>query len=241
MDLQKSLIIIPTYEEAENIGKILKELFTLYPHINILVIDDNSPDGTSAIVTSKQTTFPNLSLIKREKKLGLGSAYIEALKWAFDRHFDYILCMDCDFSHSPHEAIKLLEEATTNDLVIGSRYIDGIRVVNWPFRRLALSYGASLFSRLITGLPIKDSTGGFRCFKRSTLESIAFENIMSTGHIFQLEFNYRVWIKGLTIKEIPITFHQRKYGHSKMNSKAILEAIYTVIHLRFLKAFGKLA
>lgn len=236
----QSLIIIPTYNEILNVEKMLTTLFDLYPEISILIIEDGSPDGTAAVVKRLMTTYKNLSVIERKGKLGLGTAYVTGFKWALERSYEYIFEMDCDFSHDPKQIADLLSAAQTNDLVIGSRYIDGIRIINWPFRRLLLSYGASIYTRIVTGLPIYDTTGGFKCFNRKALQSLDLNKIMSNGYGFQLEINYKVYSKGLKVKEVPIIFYERTEGQSKMGGNIIFEAFFNVIALRVKKILGTL-
>jgi dolichol-phosphate mannosyltransferase len=228
LPIDQSLIIIPTYNEIENIEKMLRTLFDLYPSISILIIEDGSPDGTASVVKNLMNEFKNLSIIERVGKLGLGTAYIAGFE------------MDCDFSHDPKQVADLLASALENDLIIGSRYIDGIRIINWPIQRLLLSYGASIYTRLITGIPVYDTTGGFKCFKRTTLEALDLNNIISNGYSFQLELNYKIWVKGFKIKEVPIIFYERRNGQSKMGSGIIFEAIFAVFRLRFKKIIGNL-
>lgn len=234
----KSIVIIPTYNEIDNINKMLSCLHSKYPELSVLIIDDGSPDGTAQVV--KDFDKENLHLIERSGKLGLGTAYIEGFKYSVAKKFDYIFEMDCDFSHNPDDLEVLLEAAVHNDLVIGSRYINGIRIINWPFRRLLLSYFASIYTRIITGSPLLDATGGFKCFKRGTLEKLDLDNIMSNGYSFQFEVNFKVWSMGLSVKEVPIIFTERRDGESKMDGSIVFEAVFSVIKLRLLKLFGKL-
>lgn len=240
LPFDQSLIIIPTYNEIDNIDKMIRTLFTLYPDISVLIVEDGSPDGTASVVKSLIPLYPKLSILERVGKLGLGSAYIAGFKWALARQYQYIFEMDCDFSHDPHQIPDLLVEAINHDLVIGSRYKGGIRIINWPFRRLLLSYGASIYTRFITGIPVQDTTGGFKCFKRSALESLNFDKIISNGYSFQLELNYKIWAKGLKLIEVPIIFYERRDGQSKMGGGIILEAIFAVFRLRLKKLFGTL-
>jgi dolichol-phosphate mannosyltransferase len=240
LPFNKSLIIIPTYNEIDNIERMLTTLFDLYPEISILVIEDGSPDGTADVVRKFQAQYSNLHMIERTGKLGLGTAYITGFKWALDRDYDFVFEMDCDFSHDPKQIPDLLQAAQENDLVIGSRYIDGIRIINWPFHRLLLSYVASIYTRFITGIPVQDTTGGFKCFSRKALSSLNLDRIISNGYIFQLELNYKVWSLGLPIKEVPIIFYERRDGESKMAGGIIWEALFAVLHLRLLKVFGRL-
>ncbi|MFZ8933032.1 MAG: polyprenol monophosphomannose synthase [Bacteriovoracaceae bacterium] len=240
LPFNKSLIIIPTYNEIDNIERMINTLFDLYPEMNLLIIDDNSPDGTANKVKELQSRFAGLHLMQREGKLGLGTAYVSGFKWALEKDYEFIFEMDCDFSHDPKEVQSLLEAAQTNDLVIGSRYIDGIRIINWPFKRLLLSYGASIYTRFITGIPIKDTTGGFKCFTRKALKALNLNKIFSNGYSFQLELNYKVWSKGLKIKEVPIIFYERRDGQSKMGGGIIFEAVFAVFFLRFKRILGSL-
>ncbi len=236
----KTLIIIPTYNEIDNIEKMVRTLFGLYPELSLLIIEDGSPDGTAAVVKNLMKDFTNLFIIERKGKLGLGTAYITGFRWAIEKNYEFVFEMDCDFSHDPNQIPDLLLAAQTNDLVIGSRYIDGIRIINWPFRRLLLSYGASLYTRMITGIPIFDTTGGFKCFKRSALLSLNLDTIISNGYSFQLELNYKIWAKNLKIKEVPIIFYERRNGQSKMGGGIIIEAVFAVFRLRFKKFIGTL-
>lgn len=240
LPFHKSLLIIPTYNEIDNIEKMLKTVFGLYKEINVLILDDGSPDGTADVVKQYQKEQPNLHLIQRTGKLGLGTAYITGFKWALERDYDFVFEMDCDFSHDPNDLSRLLEAAQSNDLVIGSRYIDGIRIINWPFRRLLLSYCASIYTRIITGLDVLDVTGGFKCFSRSALESLDLDKVISNGYSFQIELNFKVWSSGLQIKEVPIIFTERRDGQSKMHGGIVKEAIFAVFMLRIRKIFGML-
>ncbi|MDH5581185.1 MAG: polyprenol monophosphomannose synthase [Bdellovibrionales bacterium] len=240
LPFEKSLVIIPTYNEIDNVERMINTLFDLYPKMHLLIIDDNSPDGTAQKVKELQSSFPNLHLMERKGKLGLGTAYVAGFKWALERDYEYIFEMDCDFSHDPKEVQSLLEAAQTNDLVIGSRYINGIRIINWPFKRLLLSYGASIYTRFITGIPVKDTTGGFKCFTRKALKALNLDKIFSNGYSFQLELNYKIWSKGLRIKEVPIIFYERRDGQSKMGGGIIFEAVFAVFFLRFKRMLGSL-
>jgi dolichol-phosphate mannosyltransferase len=240
LPFKNTLIIIPTYNEIDNIEKMIRTLFSLYPEISLLIIEDGSPDGTATVVKKLQNDFKNLHMIERKGKLGLGTAYITGFKWALEKDFEYVFEMDCDFSHDPASVKDLLAAALENDLVIGSRYIDGIRIINWPFKRLLLSYGASIYTRMITGIPVFDTTGGFKCFTRKALKQLIFENIISNGYSFQLELNYKIWTKGLKIKEVPIIFYERRDGQSKMSGGIILEAVFAVFRLRFKNILGTL-
>ena len=233
----KVLIIIPTYNESLSIEKIIDKIFSISLEYSILVVDDGSPDGTSEIVLRLKNTYGNLDLLTRKKKLGLGTAYCAGFIWAIDKGFDKIIQIDADLSHNPNDIPRLLDASEKYDLVIGSRYKTGINVVNWPLSRLFLSYFANIYSKFITGLPIYDSTGGFKCFNVEILKSIDLKNIKSTGYAFQIEMNFLTWLKKYTIKEIPIIFYDRSIGTSKMSNKIIFEAIYMVPMLRIKKIF----
>ncbi len=240
LPFDQSIIIIPTFNEIDNIEKMIRTLFTHYPDVSLLIIEDGSPDGTAQVVKNLMSEFTRLLIIERAGKLGLGTAYVAGFQFALSKNFQYIFEMDCDFSHDPAAVKDLLEAALINDLVIGSRYIDGIRIINWPFKRLLLSYGASLYTRFITGIPISDTTGGFKCFTRRALESLDLSKIISNGYSFQLELNYKIWAKGMKIKEVPIIFYERRDGQSKMNGNIIIEAVFAVFFLRLKKILGSL-
>lgn len=236
----KTLIIIPTYNELDNLPKLLPEVLSRNEDINVLVVDDNSPDGTAAYVEKEMQLNNRLHLIKRASKQGLGTAYIAGFKYALQNHFDFIFEMDADFSHDPKEIPKFLNEINNYDLIIGSRYITGVNVINWPMRRLLLSWFANLYTRFITGMPIHDATGGFKCFKRKVLESIDLDKVRSNGYAFQIEMNFKAWKKGFKIKEIPIIFVDRMKGKSKMSKKIVREAVTMVWKLRLKSIFGLL-
>ncbi|MFH0930930.1 MAG: polyprenol monophosphomannose synthase, partial [Candidatus Zixiibacteriota bacterium] len=220
----KTLVIIPTYNEKENIGKIIPLVLKQDPDIEVLVVDDNSPDGTGKIVEEIISTNRRVKLIRRVKKSGLGTAYLAGFQYALQNGYDYIFEMDSDFSHDPAYIPYFLSAIREADLVLGSRYIKGVNVVNWPISRLILSYYANVYARWVTGLPVKDSTGGFKCFKREVLENIGLDRIHSNGYAFQIEMSFRAWKKGFKIKEIPIIFVDRREGESKMSKKIIREA-----------------
>lgn len=241
LPFNQSLVIIPTYNEIDNIERMIRTLLDLYPGLHLLIIEDGSPDGTAKKVKELQSEFTDrLHMIERQGKLGLGTAYITGFRWALERSYQYVFEMDCDFSHDPAQVKNLLEAAQSNDLVIGSRYIDGIRIINWPFRRLLLSYLASIYTRFVTGIPVQDTTGGFKCFTRKALQSLNLDNVISNGYIFQLELNYKIWLKGLSIKEVPIIFYERRDGQSKMGGGIIFEAFFNVLKLRFKQILGTL-
>jgi dolichol-phosphate mannosyltransferase len=233
----KALVIIPTYNESENVRALIPEVLKQDESFEVLIVDDNSPDGTAKIVEEIVKTNSRVHLLQREKKMGLGSAYIAGFKFAIQHKYDYIFEMDADFSHNPANLPKFLEAIKENDLVIGSRYITGVNVVNWPARRLLLSLMASKYVRIITRMPIKDPTAGFKCFRREVLEAIDLDRILSDGYSFQIEVDYKVWRKGFRIKEIPIIFIERRTGKSKMSKKIVREAVIIVWKLRFFPKF----
>lgn len=236
-----SLVIIPTYNERENVAAVIKKLNSLNTGVDILIVDDNSPDGTAEIIKGLQKECKNLSLLKRSGKLGLGTAYIKGFNWALERGYQYILEMDADLSHNPDDVPRLIKECKKGyDLVIGSRYCDGVNVINWPIKRLLLSYSANKYTRIVTGLPIKDATAGFKCFNRKVLEDINFNRVKSSGYSFQIEMNFRVWKKGYSLKEIPIVFEERSEGKSKMSKNIVFEAVFMVWKLKILSFLGLL-
>jgi len=239
--MEKTLIIIPTYNESENIEKLLEQIYQVKNDVNILIVDDNSPDKTYEIVEKLMVEKykDKLFLLKRSGKLGLGTAYIAGFKWALARDYSYIFEMDADFSHNPKYIPDFLREIKNYDLVIGSRYVPGGGVVNWGIIRKFISRGGSLYSRIVLGAPIKDFTGGFKCFRRETLEKLNLDKIVSNGYSFQVELNYKVWLKGMKIKETPIIFEDRTLGKSKMSKKIFLEAILKVLWMRKNKKFLK--
>ena len=236
----KALVIIPTYNEIANIEKMIAAVLSQDPIIDILIIDDNSPDGTAKVVKKVMGDNDRIKLIERSGKLGLGSAYVKGFEYALANGYKYILEMDADFSHNPNDLPRLLEAAKTNDLVIGSRYVHGVNIINWPFRRLLISYFASKYVYYITRMPIKDPTGGFKCFRRKVLESINLREILSDGYSFQVEMNFRTWVKGFRIKEVPIVFTERIGGVSKMSKQIVWEAVWMVWRLQFMKLWGKI-
>jgi dolichol-phosphate mannosyltransferase len=234
----KTLVISPTYNERKNIKLLVDMVLGNYPDFDLLIIDDSSPDGTSEKVKDLQSKYENLYLEIRGKKSGLGTAYIYGFKWALDHKYDRIVQMDADLSHNPMDLPMLVKNLDEYDLVIGSRYIKGISVVNWPLRRLMLSYGANTYSRIITGMPIMDGTGGFKAWKSEVLSDIDLDSVRSQGYSFQIEMNFRAWIKDYKIKEVPIIFSDRTIGQSKMSKKIVYEAIFMVWRLRIWKIFG---
>lgn len=237
------LVIIPTYNEIENIESIIRAVFSLHKPFHILIVDDNSPDKTADRVRSLQTEFPEkLFLEVRTKKSGLGTAYVHGFKWALQKEYEYIYEMDADFSHNPHDLEKLYYAChfDTADLAIGSRYVTGVNVVNWPLSRVLLSYFASVYVRFITGMKIMDATAGFICYKRQVLECINLDKIKFVGYAFQIEMKYRVFAKNFIIQEVPVIFTDRTKGQSKMSGAIIKEAVFGVLALRIKKLFNKL-
>ena len=235
-----TLIVIPTFNERENINPLLKSIFSQKIAVDVLILDDNSPDGTKKVVLEKKKKYKDrLHLINREKKEGLGKAYIEGFKWALKKKYNKIIQMDADLSHPPDKLIDIFNELELYDYVIGSRYINGIRVINWPLNRILLSIGASWYVNLITRLPIKDPTAGFVGYNRTSLLSLNLDKIMFVGYAFQIEMKFKLWKLGFNFKEIPITFKNRINGESKMNSSIISEAIFGVIIIKFKSLFKK--
>lgn len=238
--MMNSIVIIPTYNELTNIKKMIPLLHELYPELHILVVDDNSPDGTGNHVKEISLKDERVHVIQRKGKMGLGTAYAEGFKYMLEKGYEFAFQMDADFSHDPKELKRMYEAINDYDLIIGSRYIDGVNVVNWPMRRLLLSYFANKYSRIVTGMKIDDGTGGFKCFRRRVLESIDLGKIKSNGYAFQIEMNYKAWNNGWKIKEIPIVFTDRVEGTSKMSKKIVHEAVWMVWKLRFRSLLGKL-
>lgn len=238
--LDKTVVIIPTYNEISNIQKMLETLDRLHPTLNILIIDDGSPDGTADVVKQFQQHKKNLHLLQRTGKLGLGTAYIKGFRWALENNYEAVITMDCDFSHEPEAIPSFTDKLGENDLVIGSRYTGGIRIMNWPMHRLLLSYFASIYARTITGIPFFDSTGGFNGYTRKALSKLNLDKFFSIGYAFQIELKYKVWSLGLPCLEVPITFYERNEGKSKMSKKIIVEAVVNVFRLRFKKLLGTL-
>ncbi len=236
----KTLVIIPTYNERENIERIVPQVLEKHPDIHVLIVDDNSPDGTGKIADLMAKGNDRIFVIHRQNKRGLGTAYITGFKFALEKGYHLIFEMDCDFSHDPKYIPHFLEAIKDADLVLGSRYISGVNVINWPMSRLLLSYYANVYSRIITGLPVKDATGGFKCFRREVLQAIDLDKVRSNGYSFQIEMSFRAWKKGFRIKEIPIVFEDRKEGQSKMSKKIVREAVWMVWRLRLWSLLGKL-
>ncbi len=235
----KALVVMPTYNEAGNVSEMIREVLSEDPSIQVLVVDDNSPDGTGEIAEELASANARVHVFHRNAKMGLGSAYVVGFKYALKEGYDYVFEMDSDFSHDPREIPTFLKHIQEYDLVLGSRYVRGVSVVNWPMSRLLLSYFANLYARMVVGAPIKDLTGGFKCFRRSVLEAIDLDRIRSDGYAFQIEINYKASRKGFRIKEIPIIFVERRAGSSKMSKKIIWEAFWLVWKLRIAKLLGK--
>ena len=233
LGLKKAVVVVPTYNEADNVGRLIPLILARDERLSVLVVDDNSPDGTAGIVKALPGFGDRILILEREKKQGLGAAYIAAFQWLLaNTDFEVIFEMDADFSHDPVALDEFLVQIEEYDLVLGSRYLYGITVVNWPLKRLILSVGANRYAGFVTGMKLKDSTGGFKCFRRSTLESLPLDRIKSDGYSFQIEMNYHCWRRNLSIKEIPIMFVDRQVGVSKMNRKIIIEAMWMVWALR---------
>jgi dolichol-phosphate mannosyltransferase len=244
--MKRALIIIPTYNEADNAERIIRAVFAATPDVSlsILIVDDNSPDGTADIVRRLQSEETigeeKLFLLSRAGKMGLGTAYVAGFKFGLEKDFDYIFEMDADFSHDPEEIPNFLREIKDADLVLGSRYISGANVANWPLRRLLLSYYANKYARIVTGITVYDTTGGFKCFRKEVLQAIDLDDIHSNGYAFQIEMNFRAWRKKFRIKEIPIVFVDRHAGTSKMNKAIVREAVGLVWKLKFKALSGEL-
>ncbi len=238
--MMKSLIIVPTYNELENIRRLLPELMALGPDFRVLVVDDNSPDGTGKLADELAVENERISVLHRPGKLGLGSAYVAGFKYAIQQDVDCVFEMDADFSHDPAMVPEFIEEIASCDVVIGSRYISGINVVNWPMSRLLLSYFANIYTRLVTGMTIRDTTSGYKCFRREVLEHIELDEVRSDGYAFQIEMNFRCWQKGYRLREIPIIFVDRRSGTSKLSRGVINEAVWIVWWLRLLRLLRRI-
>jgi dolichol-phosphate mannosyltransferase len=240
--MSDALVIIPTYNEKENVEKMIRKVFSLPKAFHLLIIDDGSPDGTAQIVKKLQTEFPDkLFLEQRKGKLGLGTAYIHGFKWALARNYQYIMEMDCDFSHNPEDLVRLYNACAKEgaDVAVGSRYKTGVNVVNWPMGRVLMSYFASKYVQFITGMPIHDTTAGFVCYKRKVLESINLDNIKFKGYAFQIEMKFTAWKMGFKVVEVPIIFTDRTEGESKMSSGIFKEAFFGVIQMKLKSIFKK--
>lgn len=238
---QKTLVIIPTYNERDNLVELLGRVFAQnLAELEVLIVDDNSPDGTGALADEMSARDPRIHVMHRAGKLGLGSAYVAGFRYALERDYEAVFEMDADFSHNPDSLPVFLSELEHADLVLGSRYLHGVTVVNWPLSRLILSYSANVYSRVVTGMNVKDLTGGFKCFRRRVLEAIDWNRVKSDGYGFQIEINFKAWRKGFRIQEIPILFVDRKAGESKMSRRIVYEAAWMVWRLRILDLLGAL-
>lgn len=231
--MNKTLVVMPTYNERENLPRMAERLLKLPVAVDLLVVDDNSPDGTGQLADQLAAKHPNVHVLHRQEKNGLGRAYIAGFKWALQRDYQFVFEMDGDFSHSPDDIPLLLEAAQTADLAIGSRYIGGIRIINWPLSRLMLSKGAATYVSIITGMPFTDPTGGYKCFRRTALEALDLDQVRSNGYSFQIELTHKLWRQGKRIVEVPIIFTERAQGHSKMSGHIIREAVFMVWRLWF--------
>ena len=237
---EKALVIVPTYNERENIIRLIDAVLAQDPRIEVLVVDDGSPDGTGALVDERSAADSRVHALHRPRKMGLGTAYLAGFAWALERDYELVFEMDADFSHDPSHLPQFLESAEDADLVLGSRYREGkVTVVNWPIARLMLSYSANIYARLVTGLPLYDATGGFKCFRRKVLEAIDLSDVRSNGYAFQIEMSFRAWRKGFRIVEIPIVFVDRTEGESKMSKRIVREAIWMVWRLRWWAIVGR--
>jgi len=235
----KNLVIVPTYNEKENIRALIEAVTMLPVRFDLLIVDDNSPDGTGEIVSGISKSSENVHLLSREGKQGLGTAYLTGFKWAIENKYDIICEMDADFSHDPRDLVRLYETCMNGtDLAIGSRYISGVNVINWPLGRVLMSYAASIYVRIITGMKIKDTTAGFKAYKREVLETIGPDNIRSKGYAFQIEMKFATWKYGFKIKEIPIVFTDRKLGTSKMSGGIFNEALWGVLRMKIRSIFN---
>lgn len=237
---ERALVIVPTYNERENIARLIETVLSQDPRLEILVVDDGSPDGTAAIVDAIIAENPRVHILRRPRKMGLGTAYLAGFKWALEHRYDFVFEMDADFSHDPAHLPDFLRAIQTNDLVLGSRYREGkVTVVNWPIARLILSYFANVYARAVTGLPVWDATGGFKCFRREVLQAIDLGKVRSNGYAFQIEMSYRAWRRGFRIVEIPIVFVDRTEGQSKMSKSIMAEAVWMVWRLRWWGMTGR--
>jgi len=238
---ERALVIIPTYNEAANVPNLVPQVLCQDPRLEILIVDDNSPDGTGQLAEAIAQAEPRVHVLHRDGKRGLGTAYVTGFRWALEREYAYVFEMDADFSHDPAHLKHFLKATEGADLVLGSRYLDGrVTVVNWPMPRLVLSYFANIYARWLTGLRIWDLTGGFKCFRRRVLEAVDLSRVRSNGYAFQIEMSVRAWRKGFTLKEIPIVFVDRTEGQSKMNRAIVREAVWMVPRLRLMAWFGRI-
>jgi dolichol-phosphate mannosyltransferase len=241
VSLERALVIVPTYNESENVPRLIPSILSQDPRLEILVVDDASPDGTGALVDDISAVEPRVHVLHRPGKLGLGTAYLDGFRWGIARGYDALFEMDADFSHDPAHLPQFLEALERYDVVLGSRYLHGrVTVVNWPIGRLLLSYFANVYARWVTGLPIADATGGFKAFRRPVLEAIELDRVESNGYAFQIEMSFRAWKRGFRLGEIPIMFVDRDLGESKMSKKIVREAVWRVWRLRFLALAGRM-
>jgi len=235
-----ALVIVPTYDERDNIGRLIEQVLAQDERLEVLVVDDGSPDGTGALVDAIVATNPRVHVLHRPRKMGLGTAYLQGFKWALERPYAYVFEMDADFSHDPAHLPQFLRAIESADVVLGSRYRNGkVTVVNWPIARLVLSYSANIYARAVTGLQLFDATGGFKCFRRKVLEAIDLDSVRSNGYAFQIEMSFRAWKRGFRLVEIPIVFHDRTEGESKMSRSILREAVWMVWRLRWWSIVGK--
>lgn len=237
---KKILVVVPTYNELMNLPHIVPAILTQDPRLELLVVDDNSPDGTGALAKRLTEIEPRVHVLHREKKEGLGKAYLAGFRWALDRDYEVVFEMDADFSHDPERIPDFLRTLESADLVLGSRYAQGVNVINWPISRLLLSLGANFYARVVTGLPLSDATGGYKAFRRTVLETLKLDQVRSNGYAFQIEMSFLAWKKGFRLKEIPIVFTDRMEGQSKMNKRIVREAIWMVWWLRIRSIFRRL-
>ncbi len=237
---ERALVIVPTYNESRNLPRIVPEILAQDPRLEVLVVDDSSPDGTGAMAADMAARNPRIHVLHRAAKEGLGRAYLAGFRWALERPFDYVFEMDADFSHDPKFLPRFLDAIAHADLVIGSRYKTGVNVINWPMSRLLLSYFANVYARVVTGMPLSDATGGFKCFRRRVLEAVDLGRVRSNGYAFQIEMSFRAWKKGMRLAEIPIVFVDRVEGQSKMNKRIVREAVWMVWWLRLRSMVGRL-
>ena len=237
---ERFLVILPTYNESQNLPRIVPPILAQDPRLEILVVDDNSPDGTGRLANDLAGVNPRIHVLHRSEKQGLGRAYLAGFRWALDRSYDLVFEMDADFSHDPKFLLDLIAASKDADLVIGSRYKTGVNVINWPMSRLLLSYGANIYVRWITGLPLTDATGGFKCFRKEVLATIPLEKVRSNGYAFQIEMSFRAWTRKFRVVEVPIIFVDRVEGNSKMSKAIVREAVWMVWWLRLARIIGRI-